>query len=90
MGECLDFHVGEPVLVEVPFDPPHVLDFPCTVAWVWEDHIDVRIGDVIGRYPRAAFDNSRVELGDPSIVRLSDFDEHFPRDEYDPEEELDA
>lgn len=88
MGECTDFHVGEPVNVWVSFHPPHRMTLAGVVRFVWDEFIDVGVGDTVIRFPRAAFDCQDLEVGGPCTASALDFEQHFTTDEYDPEAEL--
>lgn len=89
MGECSDFWEGEPVLVTVPFDPPHSLALAGRVTWVWDEFIDVAVdgSDTIVRFPRQAADCAGLEVGEPATFEIGSFEQHFTQGEYDPEEE---
>lgn len=87
MGEALDFHIGEPIIVAVEFDSPHRIDFACAVKRVWEDFIDVELGNTLLRFPRQAIDCTGLEISEPAFVNAEDFDQHWLLSEYDPESE---
>jgi hypothetical protein len=87
MGECPDWYVGEPVDVVVRFDDPHSLTLACEVTYVWDEFVDVGVGDTIVRFDRDDFDCGGLEIGQPATVELDAFCEHMTRDEYDPQEE---